>query len=275
MTATQRLLTAFWMLLTARRYHCPPHCIVLYWAGGNAGCWHGTFEKLQCTASKTQQIQWIPPEPAKNWIIVLKSPYRKLKRTWLAASLCFTVMAYSLFVGLVGPLGMDHSSFHWRAPRDLERVEPWDPMTNHLTEPCQEASTSSLKAAGPARPILPAAAPAASVSTLGGWWGHVEGEYARLQSSSGYSQWTQEHSSTPSKPPARSPKKLSSVSDGVNLLPRHLSFPHPSPRYACMGSSSPCRESSSICTALKQLCSFRDILLILVNKRIRNPLGKA
>lgn len=50
-----------------------------------------------------------------------------------------------------------------------------------------------------------------------------------------YGHWTQQRSSTPSKPPARNPKELSSASDGANLLPHHLSFPGPTLRYACTG----------------------------------------
>lgn len=55
----------------------------------------------------------------------LKTSSREEKRTWPPAPLCFTVTAYSLLVGLVGPLRMDLSSFHWRMPWDLERVESW------------------------------------------------------------------------------------------------------------------------------------------------------
>lgn len=55
-----------------------------------------------------------------------------------------------------------------------------DPVTSHLTDPCQAASTSSHKTARPAWPILLAGTLAASISSLGGWWGHVEGEQSLL-----------------------------------------------------------------------------------------------
>lgn len=108
----------------------------------------------------------------RTWIRALKFPYRNLKRTWPAALLCFTVTACSLFVGLVGPLRMDHPSFHWRVPRDLERVEPCIPWQGILRSPAKRPPPPATRLLGRHG--------RSSVSSLGGCWGRVEGERCLL-----------------------------------------------------------------------------------------------
>lgn len=64
-----------------------------------------------------------------------------------------------------------------------------DPMKSRPTGPCQEASTSSHKAARLPQPILLATVPAASVSTMGGCWRRVERKQFLLPSSGAAQLW--------------------------------------------------------------------------------------
>lgn len=179
-----------------------------------------------------------------------------------------------LFVGLVGPLRMDHPSFHWRVPWDLERVEPCILWQGILLSPAK-------------RPLPPATRllgrhGRSSVSSLGGCWGCVEGERCLLPGSRAAQDMASEPRNIP--PPLRNllpgaPRSWAlyqMVPTSYPAIWPSLAHHHVTPVWSSpLLSSSPCRERSSVCPALKQLCSLREILLTLVNKRIRNPLGKA
>lgn len=126
-------------------------------------------------------------------------------------------------VGLMGTQRLDHSSFHWRAPWDLGRVEPWILWQAILMT---HTEVPPLPAVGLARLIVQATAP----WVAGGAMGRVCGpswhapELLMIQTmNSGTFLYS-------FKTSCRSLKELSSVSDGANLLPHHLTFPHPSPR---------------------------------------------
>lgn len=182
-------------------------------------------------------------------------------------------MAYSFFVGLVGPLRMDHSSFHWRAPQDLDRMESWILWQAISLSPPKRPPPPTTRLPGWPQPILPAAGLVASVSTLGGWWGHMECEQYLISGSG----TTQDMASDPRNiPPAlqnllpgapsswairqcKPPTQASDLLSPITML--------------CLHGILLSLQRSGIFLALKQLCSIREILLTLV-KRIKNLLGK-
>lgn len=67
-------------------------------------------------------------------------------------------------VGLMGTQRMDHSSFHWRAPWDLGRVEPWIPWQAILMT---HTEAPPLPAVGLARLIVQATAPWVAGGAMG------------------------------------------------------------------------------------------------------------
>lgn len=99
-----------------------------------------------------------------------------------------TLTAPSLSPNPFHSLGMDHSSFHWRASWDLEKVEPWIPWRAILLSPAKKPPRPA-KAARMPQPILLATVPAASVSTMGGCWRREERKQFLLPSSGAAQLW--------------------------------------------------------------------------------------
>lgn len=155
LATVRRLSSPSLAVHAAQHYHCPPQCIVLHWAGGNAGSWHNNvwdtaMYSIQSTANSVNTTRTCKALD-HSFKISLWKAIKDLIR-------CFSVLyCNGLFtVGLTGPQRMDHSSFHWRAPWDLGRVEPWIPWQAILLRPTKGPPPPAPWLAWP---ILPAAAP--------------------------------------------------------------------------------------------------------------------
>lgn len=164
-------------------------------------------------------------------------------------------------------LGMDHSSFHWRASWDLEIVEAWIPRRAILLSPAKKPPSPATRLPGCHGQSCwlqcqqPLSAP------------RVESKQFLLPSSV----MATEPSSIP--PPLQSllpgaPRSWALyqvVQTSYPTIWASLAHHHVTPS---QGASSSYRDRSRIFSAVKQLFSFREILLTLDIKRIWNPLGK-
>ena len=73
----------------------------------------------------------------------------------------------------------EDGSFHWRAPWDLERVGSWILWPAILLSPAKRPPPPAARLSGWHGQSC-RLRPAASGSTLGGWWGHREGKQSLL-----------------------------------------------------------------------------------------------
>lgn len=152
-----------------------------------------------------------------------------------------------------------------------------DPMKSHPTECCQEATTSSHRLPGCHGQScwLQCQQPPSAPRRLVEMCGAQAAPSARLWSSS-----------VMATEPSSIPPPLQSLLPGAPrswVLYQMLQTSYPTIWASlarlrvtpAQGASSSYRDSSRIFSALKQLFSFREILLTLDTKRIRNPLSKA
>lgn len=150
-----------------------------------------------------------------------------LDRTWTAPALSHSPFPFPGDGSLILPL---------KSIMGFGECGTLDPMKSHPTECCQEASIHLQPQGCHGQSCwLQCQQPLSAPRVAGGDVWSASSSFCQALEQLRYGHWTQQHSYIPSKPPARNPKELSSVSDGTNLLPHHLSFPGPSSCYACTG----------------------------------------